>query len=134
MQPLTLQGSSDPEEGDPLGPAARGPHEWMGLRRAAALAACAGSGPRQVWVQVQARGPALQAGSLVLGPGTTAAQPVYLEVSPSCIYVVVFMGSWTPPLHPWVLVDCLRPALPQEALTQDCGALRGLRAVGSGTL
>lgn len=85
-------------------------------------------------MQVPAWGPALRAGSLVLGPGTTAAQPVYLEVSPSCIYVMVFMCSWTCPLHPWVLEGCPCPAPSQEALTQDCGAPRGLQAVGSGTL
>lgn len=85
-------------------------------------------------MQGQAWGPALRAGSLAPGPGTTAAQPVYLDVSPSCIYRMVFMGSWTHSLPPWVLEGCPCPSLPQEALTQDCVALGGLRAVGSGTL
>ena len=52
--------------------------------------------------------PVLGAGPLVPGPGTAAAQPVYLETAGLYLWRV-FMSSKVCPPHPWAVEGCLPP-------------------------
>ena len=113
---------------------ARSPGQWTGL--------CGGGPPLppppgsdcwQLWVYVQLWGPCAPSRFFGARPWDWCSPPVTWKRHRPYLWDGIYGQPDTPaaPLGTGRLpVSCL----PQEARTGDCGALRGLGAVGSGTL
>lgn len=109
-----------------------GPHRPSVLRGSASPATLGSDSGRRTG-RCRRGAPALRAGSLVLGPGTTALGLFAEKCRQPYLCDGIYVQLDTP-LRPWVPEGCPCPAPPLEDLTWDSGAQgasgRGLRHLG----